>query len=127
MSVLVDGGGTHDSFDYVDGYGRSLGSKVEAADGRWRLLEATEYNRRGLPAKKWLPYDTLTSDFETPDDAESRRCIFRTPHVARAGRPVENETVNWLPCSKSTRSIGSCWPAGYVSYRLNFFDITQCE
>lgn len=71
----INGGGTHDSFDYVDGYGRPLGSKVEAAGGRWRFLDATTYNHRALPEKTWLPYYTMTSDFESPNDAESHSTL----------------------------------------------------
>ncbi len=64
-------GGTHDSYDYVDGLSRPLGSKVEATDGRWRFLDAVTFNARGLVGGKWLPYYTTTPDYEQPDAGQS--------------------------------------------------------
>jgi RHS repeat-associated protein len=63
------GGGTLDSFTYSDGYGRKLGTKVEAEGGRWRFLDAVRYNSRKLATKSWLPHETAGPNYEEPADA----------------------------------------------------------
>lgn len=64
------GGGTFDSYSYFDGFGRPLGSKLEAEDGLWRYLDVVEYNSRKLAHRKWLPYHVAAVGFESPDDLQ---------------------------------------------------------
>lgn len=61
------GGGTHDKFDYIDGMGRKIGSKVEAEADQWRFLGAVSFNDRKLENRRWRPYFTATPEYETPD------------------------------------------------------------
>ncbi len=78
-------GTTFDSYSYSDAYGRPLGTKVEAEDGRWRFLEVKSYNARKLEVRSWLPYSSDTPGYTLPDPA--------LPHEERAydaqGRLVE--------------------------------------
>ncbi len=60
------GGGTFDTYVYVDGLGRALGSKTEAEDGQWRFVKAVLHNRRKTVAREWLPHYTSTSQYELP-------------------------------------------------------------
>ena len=58
---------TYDTYSYFDGLGRKLGAKAEAEYGLWRFVDATDFNRRGLPGRKWLPHFTASHEYERPD------------------------------------------------------------
>lgn len=66
---------TFDRHDYFDGYGRKLGSKIEAEDGQWRFVDAVAYNRRKLEHLRWLPYFTSSHVHELPDVQEPHRVL----------------------------------------------------
>jgi len=78
------GNDTLDSHDYFDGFGRKLGSKLEAEDGQWRFTGAVAFNGRRLERNRWMSYFTPTPDFETPDFGKSRYAIFYDIQ----GRPI---------------------------------------
>ena len=59
-------GATFDTFLFSDGYGRSLGEKVETDDERWRYLSAKRFNSRKLVAAAWLPHFTDSPTYEVP-------------------------------------------------------------
>ena len=62
-------GNTHDAFTFYDGYGRRLAKAVEAENGKWRFLDAAEYNSRKMIARRWLSYLSDSSAYQTPDPA----------------------------------------------------------
>lgn len=64
------GGDVYRSFAFSDGYGRKLSRKVEAEDGKWRLLDAVRYNARKLVEKSWLPLERESPDFEEPAETD---------------------------------------------------------
>lgn len=68
--------GTFDSHDYFDGYGRKLGSKIEAEDGQWRFVGAVAFNRRKMERTNWSPYFTATPDYEVPDPVKPHHALF---------------------------------------------------
>jgi RHS repeat-associated protein len=61
---------TFDSYDYFDGFGRKIGTKSEAEDGRWRFAGAVTFNDRKLARHQWLAYFTTTPGFEEPDPSK---------------------------------------------------------
>ncbi len=67
---------TIDAHDYFDGFGRKLGSKVEAEKGRWRFTNAVTFNPRKSTREEWLSYFTTTPAFEEPDPTKPRRKLF---------------------------------------------------
>ncbi|MEK6674906.1 MAG: toxin TcdB middle/N-terminal domain-containing protein [Planctomycetota bacterium] len=91
------GGGTFDSYAYVDGYGRALGTKIEAEDGRWRFMETVAFNRRMLEITRWLPYFTASNEYEIPDP----KMPFNTTVYDAKGRIIQ--TID--PDGDVTRTI----------------------
>jgi RHS repeat-associated protein len=83
-------GATFDSYSYSDGYGRPLGTKVEAEGGRWRFLQAKAYNARKLEFRSWPPFSTDAPEYSLPDPA--------LPHEERSydaqGRLVETRLAD---------------------------------
>jgi RHS repeat-associated protein len=86
-------GSTFDSYAYSDCYGRPLGTKIEAEDGRWRALEFKSYNSRKLLERSWLPFASETPDFEPADAA--------LPHDAHV-YDAEGRTVRTVRADGST-------------------------
>ncbi len=66
------GGGTYDSYQYSDGYGRKLGNKVEGENGQWRYLDAVDFNSRKLERSRWLPHYSATYAYETPSPTQTK-------------------------------------------------------
>lgn len=63
---------TIDTVEYYDGLGRLLQAKAKAEGTNYVVNGQTEYNSRGLPITKYLPFFT-TSDFNTIDAIVSTR------------------------------------------------------
>ncbi len=61
------GGGTIDSFSYVDALGRPLGTKEEGDDGQWIFVAPKGYHRTGSESRTWHAYATGAPDYEAPD------------------------------------------------------------
>ncbi len=67
------GGGTVDSYQYIDGLGRKLGTKEEGdAPDQWIFTGATSFNARGAEYASRLPYFTSTKAYEAPDPMQAR-------------------------------------------------------
>jgi RHS repeat-associated protein len=79
------GGGTLDAYVFYDGRGRELLTKLEAEEGKWRVMGAKAFNARKLEGRSWIPYLSSSDAFEVPDPA--------LPHTALTydapGRLVE--------------------------------------
>lgn len=66
---------TFDTYEYSDGLGRKLGSKIEAEDGQWRFVDAVTFNRRKLENARWLPYFAASPDYEPPNPEMSHHVL----------------------------------------------------
>jgi RHS repeat-associated protein len=100
-----DGQGTVDSYQYVDGLGRKLGTKEEGDNSRWIYSGATAFNRRGTESRRWLPYSTASNSYQPPDPAMA----FRINSYDATGRRTvtdnpDNSTskMNYNPLSTDT-------------------------
>ena len=81
----ASGSTTFDSFSYFDGYGRPLGTKVEAAENGFRFVEAVSYNARKSVSARWLPHFVETAAYEPPSLTEGHSTLRYDP----LGRTVE--------------------------------------
>ncbi len=79
--------GTLDSFQFVDGLGRKLGTLNEDTTG-YIFSEAALYNIRGKPIARFQPYSVVDTGFHRPQLTQTHSRIWYDAQ----GRPVRTQT-----------------------------------
>jgi YD repeat-containing protein len=74
------GGGTLDSYTFVDGLGRTIQTKTEAPSGSQQIVADTTYNNRGLVETVSIPYQAPASpDYSSPNTGVKKTTTLYDP------------------------------------------------
>lgn len=101
------------SYSYVDGKGRDLQTRSEAAGGLWRVIDALEYDARGKLFRKYTPHFDPSPEYGLPDSGTPSTTTFFDAQ-AREVRVLladgSEKRIEYGPLSKSVYDEEDCRP-----------------